>query len=167
MSNRYHVFTIKREYELKNFLIKIGTEYQSSTDSTFTKVYGKTAIIELAVFIEESVELLCEKVTKYVEKENESLFETYRKDNYKQPLKYKKIIQRLLPVYGIRHIANIERDIGGANIDILKNELGKINYWRQNVTHSNVTVPASPDMVLRSFNEILPILRRIELVLRK
>ena len=167
MSARYYVFTIKRERKLQQFLTKIEIVYQSSTDSTFTKVYGKSAIIELAVFIEESIELLCEKVTKNVQKENENLFKTYKKDSYKQPLEYKKIIWRLLSVYGIRHIANIERTIGDIDIQVLKTELGNINSWRQTVAHSDVTVPASPDKVLKSFDKMLPILRKVELVLRK
>lgn len=166
MSARYYVFTIRRERKLREFLIKIEVAYQSSTDSTFTKVYGKSAIIEMAVFIEESIKLLCEKVTKRIEIENKDLFELYKNTSYTQPIKYSGIIKRLSPVYGISHIVNLEKKIGNVDIQFLKTELGNINSWRQTVAHSDIQVPASPDVVLKSFDKILPILRKMEVSLR-
>lgn len=166
MSAHYRVFTIKRERKLKKLLAKIDDGYKNSTDSTFIKVYGKSAIIELAIFIEESVKLLCEKVTKKVEIENKNLFDLYKNSSYIQPLKYKGVIKRLFPVYGISHIVNLEKKIGNTDIQILNIELGNIDSWRQDVAHSDIRVPASPDMVLKSFDKILPILRKMELALR-
>lgn len=166
MSARYSVFTIKRERKLKKLLKKINEGYKTSTDTTFTKVYGKSAIIELAVFIEESIKLLCEKVTKRIEIENKDLFKIYKNTSYTQPIQYSKIIKRLFPVYGISHMVSLEKSIGDADIQVLKNELGNINAWRQDVAHSDIRIPASPDIVLKSFDKILPILRKMELALR-
>jgi hypothetical protein len=109
MIARYYVFTIKKERKLKKLLTKISVGYNTSTDTTFIKVYGKIAIIELAVFIEESTNLLCEKVTRRIEIENKNLFDIYKNKPYTQPIKYEGIIKRLFPVYGISHIFNLEK----------------------------------------------------------
>ncbi len=157
---------------INNNLVQLNNHFTRCSSPKMSLYYSKMAIIELAGWVEESMDniilMCCNRTLK--EQTNKIVVRKFIKRNY--GLQYDFHFRTMLmKVVGLINLEKIEKSIGLVDIDQLRNNLEQLTEARNKVAHTHikgVTVRINaPSITIASFRIIYSNLKSIENELKR
>lgn len=139
-----------------------ASEGKKRKDGRMLMVYSKMAVVALGGWIEDGMISLKQiSANGLSANKRKKLEESTR---YIFGFGYDKHISAVMMyAFGVHGLEYIEAQVGESDVIRLSSSLGKLAKWRNDAAHSHTkTVPCNPEMIIKEFEIIFPIVKKME-----
>lgn len=170
MIQRKHIFAKK---EILSVLVLLDREYKKASSGATKKdtqlmiTYAKMAIIAISGWIEDGIkDLSFLSILKLKELPRQKILISLIEGIH--GCSYNHFSKAIIISFGAHGFEFLEKNIGDSDLAIVKNFLGNLKKWRDDIAHSYVAkIPRDPSGIIKEISSIFPILRSIEQCIRK